>query len=336
MTAPVTTADMEISIVSLGDTDRLTHRVNTLAEACEGLVWRLTIVDNSRAGADLAAASAAAPSTSVIRSEGRRGFGTNHNSCSVTCLPWGARATCSCSTTTPNSTGARSQRLSSTPTVMAVSAPWARRSATPTGRRQPSQLPWPTVSQQVLQTAFPRRQAGPAPRGWLNGACLLPRTSALRQVGLFDTTFFLFFEDTDLCLRLANAGWRVDTCMEASIIHHGHQTILAPELRPDIEEQVLRSRHLFFHKHHSPAAARAVTILVRGTLLIRVAKMLAESVVGRGATGFSQPRTLWALIRSRPRRPSRLELKAGTAASSDADATSMTCRSGSHASGDVG
>jgi len=321
MPAPVTPADVEISIVSLGGTERLIKCAKTLAGACEGLVWRLMIIDNSPAGQDLRAAFAAAPSASVIRSEGRRGFGANHNLV-LRDVVAEARARYVLVLNDDTELDRRAvtaivEHADRNERIGAVS-PRIRHAD---GRPQPSQLAWPTLRQQVLHSAFPRRDVAPTSPGWLNGACLLLRTSALRQVGLFDTRFFLFFEDTDLCLRLANAGWDVETCMDASVVHHGHQTILEPALRPDIEEQVLRSRYLFFRKHHGPVAARAVTMLVRGALLMRVAKMLAEAVVGRHATGFSQPRTLWTLTRSRPTRPSRLEFEAGRNSLHDPDTT---------------
>lgn len=312
MPTPITLADVEISIVSLGDTQRLTACVNTLEGACEGLAWRLTIVDNSTAGQDLRAVLAAAPSASAVRSEGRRGFGANHNLVLRDVLTE-ARARYVLVLNDDTELDRRAvttlvELIDADSTVGAVS-PQIRGAD---GRPEPAQLGWPALGPEVLRTAFPRREP-PLARdgGWLNGACILLRTSALRQVGVFDTRFFLFFEDADLCLRLANAGWRMHTCTEASIVHHGHATILAPELRPDIEEQVLRSRYLFFRKHHGPVAARTVTLLVRGALLIRAVKMLAEAVIGRGATGFSRPRTLWELTCSRPTQPTRLEREAG-------------------------
>ncbi|MBD7920205.1 glycosyltransferase family 2 protein [Cellulomonas sp. Sa3CUA2] len=53
------------------------------------------------------------------------------------------------------------------------------------------------------------------------GAAALLRTAALRQVGLFDETFFMYYEDTDLSWRLRLAGWRVEHCPGA-VVEHVH------------------------------------------------------------------------------------------------------------------
>jgi N-acetylglucosaminyl-diphospho-decaprenol L-rhamnosyltransferase len=44
---------------------------------------------------------------------------------------------------------------------------------------------------------------------WLAGGCVLMQMDVYRSMGGFDPRFFLFFEDTDLCRRLWNAGKRV-------------------------------------------------------------------------------------------------------------------------------
>jgi GT2 family glycosyltransferase len=311
MPAPVATVDVEVSIVSLGDTEMLATCVNTLAAACEGLAWRLTIVDNSRGGQDLQAVLASTPCASALRSEGRRGFGANHNLVLSTVLADSrARYVLVLNDDTEldrHTVTMLVEHADRNHDVGAVS-PRIRDSD---GRPEPSQLAWPSLWQQVIHAMFPRLRPSPAQtRGWLNGACILLRTSALCQVGVFDTAFFLFFEDADLCLRLAQAGWGLDACVDASIVHHGHRTILVPEFRPDVEEQLLCSRYLFFRKHHGLVAARVVTLLVRCALLMRAAKMVAEAAAGRSPTGFSRPRTLWELARTRPARPSKLELEA--------------------------
>lgn len=44
---------------------------------------------------------------------------------------------------------------------------------------------------------------------WLSGCFLMVRRAALLQVGPLDNRFAKYFEDVDLCLRMALAGWQV-------------------------------------------------------------------------------------------------------------------------------
>jgi len=44
---------------------------------------------------------------------------------------------------------------------------------------------------------------------WLSGCFLMIRREAFQDVGFFDTGFVKYFEDVDICLRTALAGWQV-------------------------------------------------------------------------------------------------------------------------------
>lgn len=55
---------------------------------------------------------------------------------------------------------------------------------------------------------------------WLLGSFIFCRAEALRQVSGFDEGFFLYFEDTDLCRRLHNAGWKIVFYPQAEIVHN--------------------------------------------------------------------------------------------------------------------
>jgi N-acetylglucosaminyl-diphospho-decaprenol L-rhamnosyltransferase len=78
-------------------------------------------------------------------------------------------------------------------------------------------------------TASYRRERGVPTEGvvgWLSGACLLLRREAFDAVGGFDEGYFMYFEDTDLCERLAQAGWEVVYAPSATVVHHGgHATV---------------------------------------------------------------------------------------------------------------
>jgi len=59
------------------------------------------------------------------------------------------------------------------------------------------------------------------PVDWLAGASLMMRQDVLDEIGLFDETFFLYFEETDLCLRAARAGYRTDYVRPSEVMHIG-------------------------------------------------------------------------------------------------------------------
>lgn len=42
---------------------------------------------------------------------------------------------------------------------------------------------------------------------WVNGACMVWRSEAFAAVGGFDDRYFMYCEDTDICMRLQLAGW---------------------------------------------------------------------------------------------------------------------------------
>lgn len=56
---------------------------------------------------------------------------------------------------------------------------------------------------------------------WVNGACMVIPRTAWQQVGGFDTRYFMYCEDVDLCLRLRLAGWQLAAAPSAKVLHQG-------------------------------------------------------------------------------------------------------------------
>jgi len=77
----------------------------------------------------------------------------------------------------------------------------------------------------------------PGPVDWVIGACMMIRREALRDIGLMDERFFLYFEDVDWCYRTWQSGWRVYYAPD-SVMRHRHARGSA-RLRP--------SRHVAAH-----------------------------------------------------------------------------------------
>jgi hypothetical protein len=94
----------------------------------------------------------------------------------------------------------------------------------------------------------------------LSGACMVVRREAMDQVGLLDESFFMYSEDTELCFRLKQAGWRVVYWPEARVRHWGgHST---SQVRDAMGVEALRSTNRFFQKcyGHGPAAAHRLMV----------------------------------------------------------------------------
>jgi N-acetylglucosaminyl-diphospho-decaprenol L-rhamnosyltransferase len=71
------------------------------------------------------------------------------------------------------------------------------------------------------------RESPPRQRdaGWLSGACLLVRRDVFELVGGFDDKYQMYFEDVDLCARIAAGGGRVVYAPSAEVTHEGgHST----------------------------------------------------------------------------------------------------------------
>ncbi len=58
---------------------------------------------------------------------------------------------------------------------------------------------------------------------WVLGGCFMVRRRAIEEVGVFDESFFLFLEDTDLCRRMWQDDWQVWYLPSAKVIHLPHR-----------------------------------------------------------------------------------------------------------------
>jgi N-acetylglucosaminyl-diphospho-decaprenol L-rhamnosyltransferase len=100
----------------------------------------------------------------------------------------------------------------------------------PSARRRPT--PWRTAVEALVggsragplgEAAVPDPSAGRRYVDWATGAVLLLRRSVVDRLGGFDESFFLYSEETEYCLRVRSAGYRVVLEPAAVAIHEGGQ-----------------------------------------------------------------------------------------------------------------
>ncbi|MEM9810008.1 MAG: glycosyltransferase family 2 protein, partial [Pseudomonadota bacterium] len=64
----------------------------------------------------------------------------------------------------------------------------------------------------------------PGPCDWVSGSCFLIKRAALEDVPFFDEGYFLYYEETDFCRRMNDAGWKIYHVPAARFVHVGGQS----------------------------------------------------------------------------------------------------------------
>jgi GT2 family glycosyltransferase len=95
-------------------------------------------------------------------------------------------------------------------------------------------------------------------------SCVLIRAEDLRALEGFDERFPMFFNDVDLCYRLAERGRKVLYVPEAACTHdHGAST---RQVRPAMVAESSRSLLTFYEKHYRARMSRPAYCLLTGLL----------------------------------------------------------------------
>ena len=117
-------------------------------------------------------------------------------------------------------------------------------------------LPHAAWTDETIRDPLVYEQRGDAE--WLSGACLLVRRSVLDAIGGFDESFFLYCEDTDLCVRVRAAGHAVR--YEPAAVARHQEGSSAP--RAELAAIHARSRARYAVVHYGRLAARVEQALL--------------------------------------------------------------------------
>jgi len=96
---------------------------------------------------------------------------------------------------------------------------------------------------------------------YLTGASVLLRAAALRDVGLLDDGYFMYWEDVDLSIRLRERGWKIAVASTAHVLHK--ESASFGQARAYRERCYSASAVRFFKQH----ASVPIIPIVAGTLI---------------------------------------------------------------------
>jgi N-acetylglucosaminyl-diphospho-decaprenol L-rhamnosyltransferase len=267
--------DLSVSIVNTNSRGLLLACLESLA----GTDADLVVLDNASEDGSADAVRERFPGVRVIAQPYRAGFGANHNAVIRATTRRYVYVLNEDTTAGDWALERLTKYLDANPRVAALGP----RIVYPDGQLQDSawRFPTPLVSTLSLATlgrlgVTQSRGEGPRAVDWVMGAAVVLRRQALEEVGLFDEDFFLYSEEVDLQARLHQAGWEVHYFPGVTVVHHESQfSAEIPERRIN---EMWRSRHRYWRKHHSAAGARIAALATGAQYATRAAlSSLAKS-----------------------------------------------------------
>ena len=85
---------------------------------------------------------------------------------------------------------------------------------------------------------------------WLAGASMMIRRAVFESIGLFDERFFLYYEETDFCLRAHGAGFPTWYVPESRVAHVGSASTGIQDPSRPRAGYWFESRRRYLRKHH--------------------------------------------------------------------------------------
>jgi GT2 family glycosyltransferase len=275
-------ADVSILVVNWNTRDRLRRCLEALARLPDPVSCDVVVVDNGSTDGSAEMVASGFPSVRLLRNARNEGFARAVNrGVAETDAPFvlllnsdaelqsGALATL---------TGT----LRDHPDVAAAGAQLFK----PDGRIQHAFDVFPSlltelVNKGLLRRLWPSRhpsrlqsRSEPCEVDSLIGACMMIRRAAIDDVGGFDPRFFVFYEETDWCLRARRGGWHILLVPGARAIHGQGETKAHHPGRARVESW--RSKYAYFDKHRG----RRVRFFLQAVSFARLSVQVVALAVG--------------------------------------------------------
>jgi GT2 family glycosyltransferase len=99
---------------------------------------------------------------------------------------------------------------------------------------------------------------------WVTGANMVIRREVLEQVGWFDETFFLYWEEIDLCRRVQDAGYKIYFVPNAAVLHISGVTtgVTSSNSKKRMPSYWFNSRAYYFRKTFGTSKLMVFNLIV--------------------------------------------------------------------------
>jgi N-acetylglucosaminyl-diphospho-decaprenol L-rhamnosyltransferase len=239
---PTSLPDIVAIVVTHNSASLLDGHLEALRPCLVGVRHRIVVVDSGSTDESVAVARRAEPPVTVISLPGNLGYAAGINA-AISAVP--ARAWLVLNPDTMPQSGSVAKLLSAlSEDRIGITVPML---TDETGHIQHSLRRRPTLLRVLGEAVLGGPRAGrwaalsevvhdPASYGrpgtyeWATGAAMCLSAECVQAVGAWDESFFLYSEETDFCLRAADAGLRVRYVPDAVVTHLGGESNVSPAL----------------------------------------------------------------------------------------------------------
>lgn len=252
--------DLSVVIVSWNSVEFLEDCLSGVYTDADGRDVEVIVVDNASKDGSVDLVRNRFPLVRLIVNDTNRGVSVAFNQGMAASTRAYIQLLCSDTTVQPGAFDALLIILDTHPDVGAVGP----RLMYPDGRPQPSCRTFPSLSLFAWEflgfsRLFPRHpvfgkwRMGTFDHGMLRevdqprGSSLMVRKSMVEQVGGWDESLEMFFNDVDWCLRIKQDGWKIYFVPDALMAHYGGGSI--KKVRPRMILASHRCCYRYFRKH---------------------------------------------------------------------------------------
>lgn len=127
------------------------------------------------------------------------------------------------------------------------------------------------------------------PDGWLTGAALMIRRSALDTVGLLDEHYHFFMEDADWGLAVSRSGWETWFVPDARITHllGGSRKVMTEEKELALKLNVIKQQVYYVHKNFNQFQKLLFRISLPACYMVNLLRRVVN--IPFGLVGASTP-----------------------------------------------
>ena len=284
--------DVSVIVVTWNTRDMTLRCLEHLFGAIEGIDAEVLVVDNASSDGTAGAVAEKHPHVKLIRNEKNLGFAAANNLAMEKAEGGYVLLLNSDAMVEPDAVRGQIDFMDSHRDAGACGAQLLNED----GTRQNSFDNFPSFAtellpKRLLRALMPKKYPGkkqaytePLEVDSVLGACMMVRAETVRQVGPMDEDFFFLYEETDWCLRMRGAGWRIFFLPSARAVHL--QGATKASRRSAAKVEYYRSLYTYFRKHRGAFRSAVFRGLKFCALFVNMCSMFLANVF----TLFTSPR----------------------------------------------